>query len=107
MTSCYCVLNYTLCFFFYLYSRLFFFFFFFQAEDGIRDTSVTGVQTCALPILGQAATPIPCFSLGVAAWPTPTASARPDGQHRRRCGRRRRGGNTGSSPGSPDRKSVV
>ena len=29
---------------------LFFFFFFFQAEDGIRDTSVTGVQTCALPI---------------------------------------------------------
>src|SRR5437879_13647273 len=26
------------------------FFFFFQAEDGIRDTSVTGVQTCALPI---------------------------------------------------------
>src|SRR5437762_3713062 len=28
----------------------FFLFFFFQAEDGIRDTSVTGVQTCALPI---------------------------------------------------------
>src|SRR5260370_22830155 len=27
-----------------------FFFFFFQAEDGIRDSSVTGVQTCALPI---------------------------------------------------------
>src|SRR5437879_4247639 len=27
-------------------------FFFFQAEDGIRATSVTGVQTCALPILG-------------------------------------------------------
>src|SRR5437763_12482657 len=27
------------------------FFFFFQAEDGIRATSVTGVQTCALPIL--------------------------------------------------------
>src|SRR5262249_58037520 len=26
-------------------------FFFFQAEDGIRDWSVTGVQTCALPIL--------------------------------------------------------
>src|SRR5215467_3089457 len=33
-----------------------FFFFFFQAEDGIRDYKVTGVQTCALPIsaiLGQ------------------------------------------------------
>ena len=27
------------------------FFFFFQAEDGIRDADVTGVQTCALPIL--------------------------------------------------------
>src|SRR5258706_928197 len=27
-----------------------FFFFFFQAEDGIRDWSVTGVQTCAFPI---------------------------------------------------------
>src|SRR3989442_11571808 len=26
-------------------------FFFFQAEDGIRDADVTGVQTCALPIL--------------------------------------------------------
>src|SRR5215203_590439 len=29
------------------------FFFFFQAEDGIRDIGVTGVQTCALPILGD------------------------------------------------------
>src|SRR5258708_11753502 len=28
-----------------------YFFFFFQAEDGIRDDLVTGVQTCALPIL--------------------------------------------------------
>src|SRR5258706_8777343 len=31
---------------------LVFSFFFFQAEDGIRDWSVTGVQTCALPISG-------------------------------------------------------
>ena len=31
-------------FFFFFYS------FFFQAEDGIRDSPVTGVQTCALPI---------------------------------------------------------
>src|SRR3990170_5811895 len=31
------------------YSELFFFFFFFQAEDGIRDDLVTGVQTCSLP----------------------------------------------------------
>src|SRR5207248_7960830 len=29
---------------------VFVFFFFFQAEDGIRDRTVTGVQTCALPI---------------------------------------------------------
>ena len=29
-----------------------FLFFFFQAEDGIRDSPVTGVQTCALPISG-------------------------------------------------------
>src|SRR5256886_5656136 len=28
-------------------------FFFFQAEDGIRDLTVTGVQTCALPILKE------------------------------------------------------
>src|SRR5205823_8102349 len=33
----------------------FFFFFFFQAEDGIRDKLVTGVQTCALPISSQSA----------------------------------------------------
>src|SRR5215216_1776403 len=30
-----------------------YYFFFFQAEDGIRDDLVTGVQTCALPITGQ------------------------------------------------------
>src|SRR5256885_8613502 len=36
-------------------SRDFLFFFFFQAEDGIRDYKVTGVQTCALPIYTAAA----------------------------------------------------
>src|SRR5256885_4221135 len=35
------------------------FFFFFQAEDGIRDYKVTGVQTCALPILAAALTGTP------------------------------------------------
>src|SRR5687767_15381765 len=42
----------TVVFFFLFFSfvDLFFFFFFFQAEDGIRDKLVTGVQTCALPI---------------------------------------------------------
>src|SRR2546422_6489680 len=35
------------------------FFFFFQAEDGIRDVAVTGVQTCALPISAWAARSAP------------------------------------------------
>src|SRR2546429_6557928 len=35
---------------FMLWSLLMVVFFFFQAEDGIRDVAVTGVQTCALPI---------------------------------------------------------
>src|SRR5436189_464137 len=41
--------------------RILFFFFFFQAEDGIRDTSVTGVKTCALPICPA---PPPQFPVG-------------------------------------------
>src|SRR5256884_842588 len=36
-------------YFLYRFSSLYCFFFF-QAEDGIRDVAVTGVQTCALPI---------------------------------------------------------
>src|SRR5688572_24616313 len=40
-------------FFFIVADFFFFFFFFFQAEDGIRDLTVTGVQTCALPIFGN------------------------------------------------------
>src|SRR5258708_29093966 len=58
------------------------FFFFFQAEDGIRDDLVTGVQTCALPIsegnasqlvgivtlLGAAVVAVPLFKrLGLGA----------------------------------------
>src|SRR2546429_9998042 len=39
------------------------FFFFFQAEDGIRDVAVTGVQTCALPISWEAT-----GSSGTEAW---------------------------------------
>src|SRR2546429_5875080 len=35
-------------------------FFFFQAEDGIRDVAVTGVQTCALPI---SCTPAGCVEI--------------------------------------------
>src|SRR5699024_11612549 len=80
--------------------------FFFQAEDGIRDRNVTGVQTCALPIYrGQpilAAYPHPhahvSQTLGanllVALFDTPGPNAgRPDGQtlhhgyRRRKIGR--------------------
>src|SRR5207248_7006518 len=39
--------------FFSYFLMVCYFFFFFQAEDGIRDRTVTGVQTCALPISGQ------------------------------------------------------
>src|SRR5690606_40853891 len=42
-------------------------FFFFQAEDGIRDFHVTGVQTCALPICSA--------GLGTASPPAPRGSA--------------------------------
>src|SRR5688572_32441900 len=59
----------------------FFFFFFFQAEDGIRDLTVTGVQTCALPICSL-----------MPASPPRTGRGRSAG---RRCGRRRRGSPTG------------
>src|SRR5690348_8096248 len=53
-----CLLSFFFFFFLYLFFVFFFiflfvtcyFFFFFQAEDGIRDGRVTGVQTCALPI---------------------------------------------------------
>src|SRR5690554_776161 len=36
-----------------MFALYIFYFFFFQAEDGIRDADVTGVQTCALPILRE------------------------------------------------------
>src|SRR5438034_3166706 len=48
------------------------FFFFFQAEDGIRDHCVTGVQTCALPIWGPGArtiSNIPWSENPVPVWP--------------------------------------
>src|SRR2546430_5749248 len=41
----------------YRVSQRVYFFFFFQAEDGIRVLTVTGVQTCALPICGIARAP--------------------------------------------------
>src|SRR6266567_5672538 len=48
----------------------YFFVFFFQAEDGIRDLTVTGVQTCALPICSglQRLTSHPLVDASQAAW---------------------------------------
>src|SRR6266516_5243085 len=65
-----------------------FFFFFFPAEDGIRDRTVTGVQTCALPIspawlpcttrsCGKAPRPRPERRLGRPARPVSAGQARP------------------------------
>src|SRR3989337_3801843 len=81
------------------------YFFFFQAEDGIRDATVTGVQTCALPIskgprsfphstverraardrLGGAEpgppSAVPRWKNGTALWPRSSASRSPPGPH--------------------------
>src|SRR3712207_7948623 len=79
--------------------------FFFQAEDGIRDIGVTGVQTCALPICPDAAVGvllIPAALLQVSAlaafvghaWPRvrPLTALRPDHTgHRKRSEERRVG----------------
>src|ERR1039457_4667284 len=48
----------------------FFYFFFFQAEDGIRDYKVTGVQTCALPIwrVRRRHRPAGCSRLEFTTW---------------------------------------
>src|SRR5206468_9074879 len=59
-------------------------FFFFQAEDGIRDLIVTGVQTCALPISGSNKSPAPWpLRLFLSSCPFATRSD----SWRRRCGR--------------------
>src|SRR5437763_8215434 len=52
-------------------------YFFFQAEDGIRDTSVTGVQTCALPISRDA---VELFERGKAALYEPLGAAESAGR---------------------------
>src|SRR5690348_17484124 len=68
--------------------RFFCVFFFFQAEDGIRDGRVTGVQTCALPISSTKPTisgPSPTSHLVNVALPEPMVDSQP----------------------MPDRKSVV
>src|SRR6266568_8240988 len=58
-----------------------FFFFFFQAEDGIRDGTVTGVQTCALPISElsvRKVAPLPVRTSTVVADELPPAAEDPE-----------------------------
>src|SRR3712207_7508668 len=52
-----------------------FFFFFFQAEDGIRDIGVTGVQTCALPISPPTNRPYPALSSTKDTPPAPATTS--------------------------------
>src|SRR2546430_3631643 len=85
-------------------------FFFFQAEDGIRDLTVTGVQTCALPIWTRA----PARAAGRPGRDV-VRPRRPVGRGSRALGGRDRGLPAGGGGGAelrggleqPDRKSVV
>src|SRR3712207_9094961 len=87
-------------------------FFFFQAEDGIRDIGVTGVQTCALPIPDRLAAERPdaVGAPGGGAAARAGALAAPRGGGRRARGERaprpvrsgeRRVGEEGRTRGSP------
>src|SRR2546430_7706464 len=71
-------------------------FFFFQAEDGIRDLTVTGVQTCALPISRVEARPHPGWRLfsWALARPAPPGTRAP----RLDAARRRTGGRGARAP---------
>src|SRR5207249_9182265 len=60
-------------------------FFFFQAEDGIRDRNVTGVQTCALPISARDRSP----SSPGPSWKTPAPCSRLPRKTQMRGGARR------------------
>src|SRR6266496_6482627 len=64
-------------------------FFFFQAEDGIRDLYVTGVQTCALPIspAGTAAARQPARTAGSGRSSSPRAHRRARRSEERRVGK--------------------
>src|SRR2546430_16164287 len=79
-----------------------FFFFFFQAEDGIRDLTVTGVQTCALPIWTRDGAPIPVRR----DQPRPHRRGGPD-PRQRQPPRLVHGGDGGVSLDWPDRPAHV
>src|SRR2546427_9497734 len=91
---------------FFIFLVLIFFFFFFQAEDGIRDLTVTGVQTCALPIF-------PCrpvlerraHRLGCGlSWPPRSAASRWASDSSRRLTMRPRTENRASPTRSEERR---
>src|SRR5438445_6206224 len=84
-------------------------FFFFQAEDGIRDIGVTGVQTCALPISGRRGARDRGAARRVALWRRDRAAAVvPAGVVRRAArvdgGRVRQGGRAGAQTRSEERR---
>src|SRR2546425_13209876 len=94
-----------------------FLFFFFQAEDGIRDKLVTGVQTCALPICrrrsrspeaggGARGRCVPPARAGRAPRPTSRGGKAPRAAPAR-PGSPSRAARAGSGPATRDRKSVV
>src|SRR5256885_4229347 len=74
-------------------------FFFFQAEDGIRDYKVTGVQTCALPISTTSSGPSAAGSGPTRARPAAAPPSRAGTSRARSRGRRGRahGGRRGTS----------
>src|SRR5207247_7065631 len=86
-------------------------FFFFQAEDGIRDPLVTGVQTCALPISARAARCRPGHrrddldTLGVA--PSRRGRAAGPRSSRDRRYRRRRGRAARRAPAGPRARRIA
>src|SRR5437773_5620106 len=57
-------------------------FFFFQAEDGIRDRDVTGVQTCALPISRVILAGLPLCPCSPCAWRTPESAVKVEKKQR-------------------------
>src|SRR2546430_7663615 len=89
-----------LCFYFSV------FFFFFQAEDGIRDLTVTGVQTCALPISSPGSQARDGLGGGRRSHPRPLGQADAVARARRDRGHQRRRG-VGPGGRRKDRKSVV
>src|SRR3712207_8354697 len=104
------------CMYYNLYSLTYILFFFFQAEDGIRDIGVTGVQTCALPISLDAAADRPAAGRPHPARDRPAAARggvrqrpqRPPGRRprRRRCGAPHPGPRRAGPPAAcePDRR---